>query len=492
MTEYIHNFFPIKTKIVCTIGPASSSYNTLEQMAKAGMNIARLNFSHGLHSEHKRSIDYIREISTKIRKPISILQDLPGSKIRIGKLKETSINLERDSIFVFTTRKIDGTDTIVSVNHEDFPKMVNSGDALFLGDGSVKLEVLDVGEYEVKCRVLIGGELVSGKGLNIKSSSITNFGNSITKQDKEHIAFGLKQDVDFMAFSFIRSANDILEARRIIQDYGGNCHIIAKIEKKEAVDNIDDIIKKADGIMIARGDLGVEIGLEKIPIVQKSIIEKCNSKGKPVITATQMLESMVNNPSPTRAEITDISNAIIDGTDCIMLSEETAIGKYPVETIEFMVRIANTTEEYLPYAEILNTRRKSIKKETNDVISYLACYAALELDAVAIVTPTRSGATARRISRYRPPLPIIVLTPNSKVLNEINLHWGTNPFLTEKVDSMDALMKEIGKIISQNHFFNEGEAIVMVAGDPNSPSGTTNLLEVQTVGVGELKSMAWK
>ncbi len=393
----------LATKIVCTIGPASSSPGVLGHMIRAGMDVARINFSHGTYEEHMKSIKTIRKVSHSLRRPVAILQDLPGPKLRVGKLASDPMHLRRLDTITLTTKPSKAKGKI-PVAYPDLPKAVRKGDMVYLADGSIRLEVLRTTRDEVDARVLVGGDLVSGKGLNLPR--LRTRVPAITREDREHLHFGLENNLDIVAVSFVQRAEDIRMARRVAEEKGREIFVVAKIEKKEAVEDLEDIVKEADGVMVARGDLGVELSLERIPIVQKRIIFEANRSAKPVITATQMLESMISSPSPTRAEVTDIANAIIDGSDALMLSEETAIGGYPVEAVRVLQKVAQETERYLP-KEITQQRRMWHENSQEDAIAFAACETALQISAAAIVTPTRTGKTARRVSKYRPPLPIV-------------------------------------------------------------------------------------
>jgi len=472
--------FRIRTKIICTIGPSSSSIGILEQLARAGMDVARINFSHGTYEEHLQLINHIRKVSENLSKPIAILQDIPGPKIRIGRFKEGSVQLRQGSTFTLSTKPIEGDETKVTVNYGGLPKDVKVNDVIFLADGSIKLQVVKKGRSDVRCKVLVGGELLSGKGANIPEVRLKV--PALTKHDVDHVSFGLEHGVDFLALSFVRAGRDVEEARSIIKQRGGETPIIAKIESKEAIENLDSILEASDGAMVARGDLGVEMNVEKVPMVQKKIIEKCNRLGKPVITATQMLESMVKNRSPTRAEVTDVANAILDGTDAVMLSEETAVGRFPVEAVEVLSKVASATEAELPFEQILNLRKPTLTTATEDVICFAACETASALNASAIVAPTRTGLTARRVSKYRPKAPIVALTPNEGVVRQLVLWWGIHPIQIGRVRTVDALFAEAEKAVRQSKLADAGDKIVVVAGDPREPLGVTNLLKVQYIG----------
>ncbi|TMI35956.1 pyruvate kinase, partial [Candidatus Bathyarchaeota archaeon] len=410
----------LATKIVCTIGPASSSPSVLGHMIRAGMDVARINFSHGTYEEHLKSIKTIRKVSHSLRRPVAILQDLPGPKLRVGKLASDPMHLRRLDTITLTTKPSKAKGKI-PVAYPDLPKAVRKGDMVYLADGSIRLEVLRTTQDEVEARVLVGGDLVSGKGLNLPR--LRTRVPAITREDREHLHFGLENNLDIVAVSFVQRAEDIRMARRVAEEKGREIFVVAKIEKKEAVEDLEDIVKEADGVMVARGDLGVELSLERIPIVQKRIIFEANRSAKPVITATQMLESMISSPSPTRAEVTDIANAIIDGSDALMLSEETAIGGYPVEAVRVLQKVAQETERYLP-KEITQQRRMWHENSQEDAIAFAACETALQISAAAIVTPTRTGKTARRVSKYRPPLPIVALTSHADVEKQLLLSWG--------------------------------------------------------------------
>ena len=466
----------LATKIVCTIGPASSSPSVLGHMIHAGMDVARINFSHGTYEEHLKSIKAIRKVSHSLRRPVAILQDLPGPKLRVGKLASDPMHLRRLDTITLTTKPSKAKGKI-PVAYPDLPKAVRKGDMVYLADGSIRLEVLRTTRDEVEGRVLVGGDLVSGKGLNLPR--LRTRVPAITREDREHLHFGLENNLDIVAVSFVQRAEDIRMARRVAKEKGREIFVVAKIEKKEAVEDLEEIVKEADGVMVARGDLGVELSLERIPIVQKRIIFEANRSAKPVITATQMLESMISSPSPTRAEVTDIANAIIDGSDALMLSEETAIGGYPVEAVKVLQKVAQETERYLP-KEITQQRRMWHENSQEDAIAFAACETALQISAAAIVTPTRTGKTARRVSKYRPPLPIVALTSHVDVEKQLLLSWGVQTVRRE-IESTDSIFTEAEKTVQRLKLARKGDTIVIVSGDPKGPMGRTDLLKIQRV-----------
>lgn len=468
-----------KTKIVCTIGPASRVYDVIEKLIRMGMNVARLNFSHGSYKEHLQVIENIRQASLKIGQPIAILQDLGGPKIRIGKIIKEPIFLKEGSSFILTNRKVPGDEQEVSLTFPSLPQKVKKGECIFLADGTLELKVKEFTSTDIICRVVRGGKLTSHQGVNIPNISMDI--PSLTEKDYQDILFGIKNKVDFIGLSFIRRAEDILKVRKILQENKAEeISLIAKIEKKEAVDNLKEIIETSDGVMVARGDLGVEIPLENVPLVQKNIIKKCNFVGKPVITATQMLMSMMSNPRPSRAEVTDVANAILDGTDAIMLSEETAVGNYPLEAVETMNKIALRIEKAIDYEKILSERSISVKPTNADAISHATCQVALDLKVKAIVTFTFSGSTARMVSRYRPPVPIIAASTQDSTVKKLTLSWGVYPFKTEELADTDDMITRSRKVALETGLVRPGEKIVITAGIPFRVPGSTNLLKVET------------
>ncbi len=467
----------IATKIVCTIGPASNSPSMLGQLIRAGMDVARVNFAHGTEEEHSRNIKTIRQVSKRLRRPVAILQDLPGPKLRVGRLAVEPLHLRRFDRVTLTTKPTSARGKI-PISYPELPKAVKKGDLVFLADGSIRIEVLSTKRGEVEGRVLSSGDLTSGKGVNLPRLRIRL--PAITDQDKRHLKLGLENDVDIIAVSFVQKAEDIRVSKKLVKDGGGETFVVAKIEKREAVEDLEAIVRESDGVMVARGDLGVELNLERVPIIQKRIIHEANKLGKPVITATQMLESMVSSPTPTRAEVTDIANAILDGTDAVMLAEETAVGKYPVAAVEFLVKVAQETEKFLP-REISPARHAWHGRSQEDALALAACETALEVSAAAIVAPTRTGQTARRVSKYHPPLPIVALTSSEKVQRQLLLSWGVHAILTQEFNSTEAIFREAEKAVKGSGYAKKGECFVIVAGDPKGPTGRTDLVKIHSI-----------
>ncbi|NLK72673.1 MAG: pyruvate kinase [Clostridiales bacterium] len=469
-----------KTKIVCTLGPASESKETLKEMIKAGMNVARLNFSHGTHEEHKKRIDLIKEIRQEMDVHVAILLDTKGPEIRTGKFDKEEIILKEGSYFTLTVRDIIGNDEISSVTYAGLVNDVKIGDKILIDDGLIELVVEEIKETDIKCRVLNSGIVKNHKGINLPGVKINL--PAVTSKDEADILFGIENDIDFIAASFVRRVSDVLDIKRILEhNNASDIGIIAKIENQEGVDNIDDILSIADGIMVARGDLGVEIKAEEIPIIQKRIIRRCNLLGKPVITATQMLDSMIRNPRPTRAEVTDVANAIFDGSDAVMLSGETAAGKYPVESVKTMANIALQAEAALNYEAIL--REKGVDKALSitDAVSHATCTSAQELGAAAILTATSSGYTSMMVSKFRPKPPVIAATSNPKVARKMSLVWGTVALLRDKADNAEAIFEKSIEIALEKGYINSGDLIVITAGIPVGVSGGTNTMKVHIV-----------
>ncbi len=467
-----------KTKIVCTIGPASESSQVLKSLMKAGMDVARLNFSHGTHEEHLRKIKEIRKLSDRLKRPVTILQDLSGPKIRVGKVKEGGIDLKWGEKFILTNRRILGDEKGVSVTYPSLPMEVKLGDTLLLADGAIELQVLKSNGQDIECRVIVGGTLTSNKGINFPTGTIRV--SPFTKKDREDLLFGIRNGVDMVSLSYVKDAGDIEGVKRFLKKNSALLPVIAKIERKEALEKIDEILLSSDGIMVARGDLGVETPIEKVPNVQKMLIRKANVLGKPVITATQMLRSMVDQNRPTRAEATDVVNAIYDGTDAVMLSEETAIGRFPVETVQMMVKIACAAEEQFPFDQFLS-REIAEAAGLPQAISYAASFLSEKVKAVAIVVPTESGSTARWVSRLRPRQPIIALSRHLSTVRSLNLCWGVYPILVSDWKDTDDMLERSKRMPEALGMASPGERIVIIAGVPISIPGTTNLIKVEIV-----------
>jgi len=471
-----------KTKIVCTIGPASESKEVFKQLVKHGLNIARLNFSHGNHDEHQERIKMIKEVSRELGIPVAILLDTKGPEIRTGNFENDGVELVEGQEFLITTEEILGNSKQCYITYKNLPNDVKKGDKILIDDGLIELETIEVPDDKtIKCIVKNGGFVKNKKGVNVPGVRINL--PAITKKDISDIEFGIKNEIDFIAASFIRKADDVHAIRKILEKNNAEyIQIISKIENQEGVDNIDEIIEVSDGIMVARGDLGVEIPAEQIPLVQKMMISKCNKAGKPVITATQMLDSMMRNPRPTRAEVTDVANAIYDGTDAIMLSGETAAGKYPIESVKTMYNIALTTEESLDYEGILRKNEKTKEASVTYAISHATCTTALELGASAIISATSSGFTARMVSKFRPKAPIIAATTSEKTLKRMLISWGVYPVLINELNSTDKIFDASVKKAREEGFIQNGDLVVITAGVPVGISGSTNLLKVEIVG----------
>ena len=468
-----------RTKIVCTIGPASSSPQTLERLIGAGMNVARLNFSHGTHEGHGEAIASIRGIADWLGVPVAIMQDLSGTKNRIGQIAEGAISVESGALLTLTARDVPGDQGEISIGYPDLVNDVHPGDPLLLNDGAVELEVLETSGEDIKCLVKIGGQLSSHKGINLPTRSIGVPG--LTNKDRRDLAFGIQHQVDYVALSFVRSASDVLEGKRFMEERGIHIPLIGKIEKHEALNNIDEIIEAVDGIMVARGDLGVDMPLEKVPLAQKMLIGKSNAAGKPVITATQMLSSMVQAPRPTRAEAADVANAVLDGTDALMLSEETAVGDYPVESVAIMARIATDAESGL--SQSTGAARRGIKgvKELPEAVGRAACDLADEVDAACIVTFTQSGSTASLVAKCRPRQPILALTPLESTYRRLSMVWGVVPVLGGGMDNTDEMIANALSEALRSGLAKRGQRVVVTAGVPVGVSGTTNLIKVEVL-----------
>ena len=467
-----------KTKIVCTIGPACETQEKLEALIKAGMNVARLNMSHATHEYHANLIKNIRYVSEALDRPVGILMDLQGPKIRIGTLKENVI-LKPGQKYIITTRDVPGNSKEVHVPFKDLPQSVASGQTLLIDDGLIELTVEEVKGSDIITQVVRGGELKNNKGINLPQSTINT--RSITDKDVEDLMFGLDQHVTMIAMSFVRTPQDVLDLRRIIEDNQADIPIIAKIEKHEAVKNIDGIIDVVNGIMVARGDLGIEIPMAEVPIVQKMIISKCNAKAIPVITATQMLDSMIRNPIPTRAEATDVANAVFDGTDALMLSGETAFGEYPVKAVETMARIAEYTEASSYYKHAIAAKTPHPSLSITDSVAFATAEAARNLKAQAIITATQTGYSARKVSKYKPQIPAYAVTSNRDVIEQLTVSWGIFPVHIGQPPDLDGLIEESVDTCIKKGYIKNGDLVVITAGILTGIPGGTNIMKIHAV-----------
>ncbi len=468
-----------RTKIVATIGPASGSSEVLADLILAGMNVARMNLSHGTFDEHIEYIKNVRSESARLGIPVAILIDIPGPKYRSGPLNSPSVRLEKGSAITLTTRKLVGDSSLVSVNLPTFPLDVSPGDVILLDDGALQLKCDRVESAEVGCTVLVGGILTPGRGIAVpgRASSMP----FMTDQLKSYIDFAVGQKPDFIALSFVSKPEDMTMVRDLVKKNGDDIPLIAKIERGAAVTVFDAILAESDAVMVARGDLGVDIPLERLPLVQKEIIHKSNRAGKPVITATQMLESMINSARPTRAEVSDVSNAIFDGTDAVMLSAETSIGKYAVPAVSMMSAVAVETEKVLPYDQWIAERDAWLSNQTEELISYNACLTARRLGSSAIVAFTSSGSTAGRVSKYRPSTPILAISPSADTCRRLILNWGVQANQISTPKTVDNLFLAAVKVCKKMKLANKGDNIVVTGGIPLGKAGTTNLLKVQEI-----------
>lgn len=472
-----------KTKIICTMGPSTDKEGILEQLAIEGMDVARFNFSHGDHEEQKGRLDRLKAIRTKINRPIAALLDTKGPEIRIREFAKGKITLTEGQKFTLTADEIQGDEERVSITYKELYKDVKPEDSILIDDGLIGLEVEEIEGSDIHCVVINGGIVSNKKGINLPGVNVNM--PFISQKDREDILFGIQEEFDFIAASFTRTADDVLEIRKILDENGGrDLNIIAKIENQQGVDNIDSIIEVADGIMIARGDMGVEIPLEDVPVIQKEIINKVYNAGKQVITATQMLDSMMKNPRPTRAETTDVANAIYQGTSAIMLSGETAAGKYPVEALRTMVKIALRTESDIAYNKefsILSREHESVINMTT-AISHATCMTAIDLGAKAIITVSRSGNTARMISKYRPGCMIVGCSPEEHTCRQLNMSWGITPVHIKEEYSMEILLLHATEAAERAGYVKKGDVVVLTAGVPLGRSGNTNLIKATVVG----------
>ena len=470
-----------KTKIVCTMGPASLKESVIEEMLKNGMNIARFNFSHGTHEYHKEGIELFRKVRDRLKMPAAVLLDTKGPEIRIGTFENKKITLHTGDIFTLTSTDVTGSAERVSITYKELPREISIGTKILIDDGRLELRATDVTDTDIVCRVIIGGELSERKGVNIPNVHLNM--PYISEQDEKDLRFGIEMDVDFVAASFVRSKNDVIELRKLLNYYGGHdIKIIAKIENNEGVENFEEILANSDGIMIARGDMGVEIEFEKLPGIQKKFIRKCYSTGKMVITATQMLETMIHSVTPTRAEITDVANAVFDGTSAVMLSGETAMGDHPAHVVSVMAKITERAEQDALEMKIYQgISHDADFSDMTNAICDAACTTAKDIRARAIIAVTKSGTTARRVSKFRPSEPIVAATPDIKTYHQLSLSWGVYPVLALNQDDTDRLFLHAIDCARQLDIVSKGDKVVITAGVPLKLSGTTNLLKVQVV-----------
>lgn len=475
-----------KTKIVCTMGPNTNDRELMKKMVEKGMNIARFNFSHGDHEEQKSRMDMLKGIREELGKPVAILLDTKGPEIRTGVLKgDKKVFLEEGDTFTLTTEEIEGDNKRVSVSYEGLVEDVEPGKKILIDDGLIELEVKGINGTEITCKVLNGGELGSKKGVNVPNVPVRL--PALTQKDREDIIFGVEQGVDFIAASFVRSVEGVLEIKALLKECGAPfLPVIAKIENAEGIRNIDEIIHCADGIMVARGDLGVEIPAEEVPYLQKMLIKKCNDNFKPVITATQMLDSMMRNPRPTRAEVTDVANAVYDGTDAVMLSGETAQGKYPLEALEMMVHIVENTEEHLDYDILLEKAQEHRRKGISSAIGYSSVATAMNLNAKCIITPTLSGATARVVSKFKPKADIIGVTPNEATLRKMQIYWGVLPIKSIEYHTTEDICNDPIDLVNAKQLVETGDIVVLTAGIPSpvmkkTRDGVSNMMKIAVI-----------
>jgi pyruvate kinase len=471
-----------KTKIVCTLGPAVDSTESLRALMTSGMNCARFNFSHGTHASHLAMLNRFKAVRDDLGWPVATMLDTKGPEIRIKKFSDGSVQLNTGCEFTLTSREIEGNEKEVSITYKELPQEVRPGTRILIDDGIIGLKVKAVKGEDILCTVESGGMLSDDKGVSVPNTPIHL--PFLSERDIGDLKFAVENDFDFISASFVRSADDVRQIREILQKYGGNdIQIIAKLENQQSVDNLDEIIAASDGIMVARGDLGVQIPLEKVPVVQKEIICKCQEAGKLVITATQMLDSMIRNPRPTRAEVSDVANAVFDGTDCVMLSGETASGKYPIESLKTMVTVVTEAESSIDYWTGFNRMDEVEKTTINDAITHSCCLAARDLNAAAILCASKTGHTARMIARFRPQCPIVAMTMSEKARRQLALVWSVHPALTGVVDTTDRLFSVCEEAAYKNRFVENGDVVVITAGVPIGKAGSTNLIKADTVHV---------
>ena len=470
-----------RTKIVCTLGPSTDKEDVLRNLMKNGMNVARMNFSHGTQEEQKARLDMIKKLREELNLPVAALLDTKGPEIRIGDVEGGKLELKPGQEFTLTTEEMLGTEKKVTITYKELYKDVEPGDSILIDDGLIGMEVVRIDESDIVCRVKNGGFISNHKGVNVPGVELNM--PFVSPKDLADIVFAVEQDYDFIAASFTRTAEDIMEIRKILQEHGGEkIHIIAKLENKQGVKNCEDILRVADGIMIARGDMGVEIPLEEVPVIQKELIRKAMHMGKPVITATQMLDSMMKNPRPTRAETSDVANAIYQGTSAIMLSGETAAGAYPIEAVQTMAKIAERTEQDIDYSREFKPRKLAEAPDVTSAISHATCTTAADLKAAAIVAVSKSGRTVSRIAKYLPVCPIIGCTTDERVYRQLNLLWGVTPVVMEEANTADELFDHAVELAEQKGLIARGELVVIAAGVPVGLSGTTNMMKVQIAG----------
>ena len=469
-----------KTKIICTLGPSTDKDGVLRELIANGMNVARFNFSHGSHEEHKGRLDLLKSLREELGKPVAALLDTKGPEIRLKDFKNGTEILEAGQTFTLTTRDVEGTKEICSITYKDLPQDVAPGGTIMLDDGLIKLQIQTVNDTDIVCTVLNNGKIKNKKGVNVPGVHLSM--PYMSQRDKDDIIFGIEQGFDFIAASFVRTAQDVYEIRNLLNEYDSNIRIIAKIENREGVNNIDSILAAADAVMVARGDLGVEIDFTELPGIQKTIIDRSFSFGKPIVTATQMLDSMMVNPRPTRAEISDVANAIYDGTSAIMLSGETAAGAYPVEALKTMSAIAERTEQEGHYLRGRLMEPNTGKISVSDATAHAACLTAKDVNAAAIVTVSESGTTARLLSKYRPQQPIIACVMKEQVQRQLSLSWGITSLMMPLAHSTDELIEMSTALAKENGFLHNGELAVVTAGVPVGISGTTNMIKIHMVG----------
>ena len=469
-----------KTKIICTLGPSTDKDGVLRELVANGMNVARFNFSHGSYEEHKGRLDNLKAIRAELGKPVAALLDTKGPEIRLKEFKNGVEMLEAGQTFTLTTREVEGTKEICSITYKDLPQDVHEGGTIMLDDGLIKLRITNVTDTDITCEVLNSGQIKNKKGVNVPGVHLSM--PYLSQRDRDDIIFGVQQGFDFIAASFVRTAQDVYDIRNLLNEYDSNIRIIAKIENREGVNNIDSILAAADAVMVARGDLGVEIDFTELPGIQKSVIDRSFSFGKPIVTATQMLDSMMVNPRPTRAEISDVANAIYDGTSAIMLSGETAAGAYPVEALKTMSAIAERTENEVHYRDNRLVDASNGQISVSDATAHAACLTAKDVNASAIVTVSESGNTARLLSKYRPAQPIIACVMNEQVQRQLAISWGITPLMMALAHSTDELIEMSTNLAKENGYLHDGELAVVTAGVPVGVSGTTNMIKIHMIG----------